>query len=387
MDNKGLNEKWYTFDVESVFQRLQSGRSGLKSEDVKNRLLTFGFNELPEKKRISPLGIFLSQFKNYLVLILIGAAIISAFTGEETNAFVILFIILFISVLGFVQEYRAERAMEALKKMVAFEARVLRDGAAKKIPIKEPVPGDIIYIEAGDRIPADARLVEAINLETLESSLTGESHPVSKSTEALREDTPVAEWKNMVFMGTVAARGNGIAAVAGTGKNTQIGSIAQMIQIEEEDPPLKIKFAKLAKQLAKIVLLACLIIFIAGKLCGQDILGMLVIASALAVAGIPKGGVKIQPLKDEHLAELLKIGMLCNNSFIEHDGEWRIIGDPTEGALLVAAKKANISESHPRVTELPFDSDRKLMSTLHTTPRGITAFILLELSGSSERAL
>src|SRR3989304_5066318 len=117
MNIPGMNEKWYAFDVEEVFQRLQSGRSGLKSDDVKNRLLTFGFNELPERKRISPVGIFLSQFKNYLILILIGAAIISAFTGEETNAYVILFIILFISVLGFVQEFRAERAMEALKKM------------------------------------------------------------------------------------------------------------------------------------------------------------------------------------------------------------------------------------------------------------------------------
>ncbi len=453
MNNPGLNEKWYTFDIETVFQRLQSGRSGLKSNDVKNRLSTFGFNELPEKKKIFPLGIFLSQFKNYLVLILVGASIISAFTGETTNAYVILFIIIFISVLGFVQEYRAERAMEALKKMVAFEARVLRDYAMKKIPIKELVPGDIIYIEAGDRIPADARLVEASNLETMESSLTGESHPVSKNTDVLSIDTPIAEQKNLVFMGTVATRGNGIAIVVGTGKNTQIGSIAQMMQIEEEDPPLKIKFAKLAAQLAKIVLLASLIIFVAGTLRGQDILGMLVIAAALAVAGIPEAlpfivtatlaigtqrmakryaiirklpavetlgcatvicsdktgtitrgemtvrkiftdaiievtgsgynpegefrrdGVKIQSLQDAHLSELLKTGMLCNNSFLESEGGWRIIGDPTEGALLVAAKKANISEYYPRITELPFDSERKLMSTLHTTPRGIIAFI------------
>src|SRR3972149_5288919 len=218
MNIPGKNEKWYAFEIETVLKRLKSERSGLKSDNVKNRLLTYGFNELPEKKRISPVGIFLSQFKNYLILILIGAAIISAFTGETTNATVILFIILFISVLGFVQEYKAERAMEALKKMVAFEARVLRDGAAKKIPIKELVPGDIIYIEAGDRIPADARLVEAINLETVESSLTGESHPVSKSTHALSMDTPVAEQNNMVFMGMVASRGNGIAVVVGTGK-------------------------------------------------------------------------------------------------------------------------------------------------------------------------
>ncbi len=384
---------------------------------------------------------------------LVGASIISAFTGETTNAYVILFIILFISVLGFIQEYRAERAMEALKKMVAFEARVLRDYAMKKIPIKELVPGDIIYIEAGDRIPADARLVEAINLETVESSLTGESHPVSKSTDELSDDISVAEQKNMVFMGTVATRGNGIAVVVGTGKNTQIGSIAQMMQIEEEDPPLKIKFAKLATQLAKIVLLACLIIFIAGTLRGQDILGMLVIASALAVAGIPEalpfivtatlaigtqrmakrhaiirklpsvetlgcatvicsdktgtitrgemtvrkiftnaiievtgsgyvpdgtfycGSKKIDPAQDVHLNELLKIGILCNNSYLEHDGGWHVIGDPTEGALLVVAKKAKINETYPRITELPFDSERKLMSTLHTTPHGIIAFI------------
>ncbi|MCZ7373039.1 MAG: HAD-IC family P-type ATPase [Candidatus Methanoperedens sp.] len=288
MSDPGSNEKWYTYSIEMIFQHLRSGYHGLMSDDVNKRLSESGFNELPEKKRISPIRIFLSQFKNYLILILIGAAIISAFTGETINAYVILFIILFISVLGFIQEYRAERAMEALKKMVAYEARVLRDKKVKKIPTRELVPGDIIQIEAGDRIPADARLVEAINLETNESSLTGESHTVSKSTGTLSEDTPVAEQKNLLFMGTVAVRGNGIAVVVGTGKNTHIGSIAQMIQIEEEDPPLKIKFANLATQLARVVLFACLIIFIAGTLRGQDIPGMLVIAAALAVAGIPE---------------------------------------------------------------------------------------------------
>lgn len=451
--NKELSEKWHAIDKEKVLQLLHSSIPGLSSGEVKNRHSAYGFNELPEKKRISPVEIFLSQFKNYLVLILIGAAIISAFTGETANVYVILFIILFISILGFVQEYKAERTMEALKKMVALEARVLRDGAVKKIPIRELVPGDIILIEAGDRIPADARLIEAINLETVESSLTGESHPVSKSTDVLGDETPIAEQKNMVFMGTFATRGNGIAVVTGTGNNTQIGSIAQMIQIKEEEPPLKIKFAGLAKQLATIVLVACVIILIAGTLRGQDILQMLVIAAAIAVAGIPealpfivtatlaigtqrmakrhaiirklpavetlgcatvicsdktgtitrgemtvrkmftdtiievtgsgyipegdflKGGLKIEPLQDAHLTELLKIGMLCNNSFLESDGGWRIIGDPTEGALLVAAKKANISVQYQRITELPFESERKLMTTLHTTPQGVKAFV------------
>jgi Ca2+-transporting ATPase len=453
MDDPGSSEKWYTCNVETVFQRLNSGRPGLTSEEAKNRLSEYDYNELPEKKRISPVGIFISQFRNYLILVLIGAAIISGFTGETTNAYVILFIILFISVLGFIQEYRAERAMEALKKMVAYEARVLRDGKVKKIATRELVPGDIIHIEAGDRIPADARIVEAIYFETTESSLTGESHPVSKSTDALSKDTPAAEQKNMLFMGTTAVRGNGIAVIVGTGKNTHIGSIAQMIQIENEDPPLKIKFANLATQLARIVLFACLIIFIAGTLRGQDIPGMLVIAAALAVAGIPealpfivtatlamgtqrmakhnaiirrlpavetlgcatvicsdktgtitrgemtvrqlftdliievtgsgyipegefiKNGATIQPLQDAHLVELLKIGMMCNNSYLENDSGWRIIGDPTEGALLVAAKKGGLDESYPRITELPFDSERRLMSTLHTTPRGIIAFV------------
>jgi Ca2+-transporting ATPase len=453
MSDPGSNEKWYIYDLDMVFQRFGSGRHGLMSDDVKNRLSSSGYNELPEKKRISPLGIFFSQFKNYLILVLIGAAIISAFTGETTNAYVILFIILFISILGFIQEYRAERAMEALKKMVAYEARVLRDGKVKKMATRELVPGDIIHIEAGDRIPADARIVEAINLETTESSLTGESHPVSKGSGALSGDTPVAEQKNMLFMGTTAVRGNGIAVVVGTGKNTQIGNIAKMIQIEEEDAPLKIKFANLATQLARIVLLACLIIFITGTLRGHEMFDMLVIAAALAVAGIPEAlpfivtatlamgtqrmakrnaiirklpavetlgcatvictdktgtitrgemtvrrlytnsiievtgsgyipegefirdGAVIQPSQDAHLAELLKIGIMCNNSFLEQDGGWRIIGDPTEGALLVAGKKAGIDEGFQRITELPFDSERRLMSTLHKTPRGIMALV------------
>jgi Ca2+-transporting ATPase len=453
MDDPGSSEKWYTCNIETVFQRLNSGKNGLTSGEAKTRLSEYDHNELPETKRISPVEIFISQFRNYLILVLIGAAIISGFSGETMNAYLILFIILFISVLGFIQEYRAERAMEALKKMVAYEARVLRDGKVKKMATRELVPGDIIHIEAGDRIPADARIVEARNLETTESSLTGESHPVSKSTDALSKDTPAAEQKNMLFMGTTAVRGNGIAVIVGTGKNTVIGSIAQMIQIENEDPPLKIKFANLATQLARIVLFACLIIFIAGTLRGQDIPGMLIIAAALAVAGIPealpfivtatlamgtqrmakhnaiirrlpavetlgcatvicsdktgtitrgemtvrklftdsiievtgsgyipegefnKKGMTIQPLQDLHLVELLKIGMMCNNSYLENDSGWRIIGDPTEGALLVAGKKAKLNETHPRISELPFDSERKLMSTLHTTPQGITAFI------------
>lgn len=450
--NIGL-EKWYAVDKEKVLEILHTGRQGLSSEEAKNRIATYGFNELPEKEGISPVAIFLSQFKNYLVLILFGAAIISAFTGETTSAYVILFIILFISVLGFVQEYRAERAMEALKKMVAYEARVLRGGKVKKVPKKEVAPGDIILIEAGDRIPADARLVEAIALETVESALTGESHPVSKSTEMLGEDTHVAEQKNMVFMGTIATRGNCIAVVVGTGINTQIGSIAEMIQVKEEEPPLKIKFADLAKQLAAIVLLASFIIFLVGSLRGKDVIEMLVTAAAIAVAGIPealpfivtatlaigttrmakrnaiirklpavetlgsatvictdktgtitkgemtvrkiytgatievtgsgyvpegeflKNNERIAPLEDAHLAELLRVGMLCNNSYLEHDDGWRIIGDPTEGALLVAAKKAGTSENYPRITELPFDSERRLMTTLHTTPKGIAAYI------------
>ncbi len=454
MDNKGLNKKWHALSIENVFGILKSGRPGLSSTEAKNRLSAYGLNELPEKKKISPIGILLSQFKNYLVLILIGAAVISSFTGETTNAYVILGIILFISVLGFVQEYKAERAMEALKKMVSPESRVVRDGTIRKIPVRELVPGDIILIEAGDRIPADARLVEAINLETVESSLTGESHPVSKSAEALHENIPVAERKNMVFMGTIATRGNGIAIVTGTGMNTQIGGIAQMIQAKEEEPPLKIKFNELAKQLARIVLLASFIIFIVGSLRGQDILQMLIVAAALAVAGIPealpfivtatlalgtqrmakrhaiirrlpavetlgsatvicsdktgtitrgemtvrkiftdtiievtgsgyipegefyRNSVKIDPAADAHLNEVLRIGMLCNNSHLENNEGWRIIGDPTEGALLVAAKKADIkNEQYRRVTELPFDSERKLMSTMHMTPRGLVWLI------------
>ncbi len=453
MDKPGSREKWYAYGIEEVFRRLQTGRAGLKPEEVKNRLSIYGYNELPEKKKVSPVRIFLSQFKDYLVLILIGAALISAFIREKINAYVILIIILFISLLGFVQEYRAERAMEALKEMVAVEARVLRNSTVKKIPKNELVPGDIILLEAGDMIPADARLVEAINLETIESALTGESHPVSKSTEVLSETVGIAEQKNMVFMGTIVTRGNGITVVVCTGINTQMGSIAQMIQIEEEEPPLKIKFAKLAGQLAKIVLAASLIVLFVGAMRGQDIFGMLIVAAALAVAGIPealpfivtatlasgtqrmarrnaiirklpavetlgcatvicsdktgtitrgemtvrklytdaiievtgsgyvpdgvffRNGTKIDPAQDMHLKELMKIGLMCNNSYLERDGGWRIIGDPTEGALLVAAKKANINERYPRITELPFDSTRKLMSTLHAAHDGIRAFI------------
>ncbi|HLB72299.1 MAG TPA: HAD-IC family P-type ATPase [Candidatus Methanoperedens sp.] len=453
MNKQEQGKKWHALEVNKIFELLHSGRSGLWSEEVRNRFSAYGYNELPEKKKTSSIELFLSQFKNYLILILFAAAAISAFTGETTNAYVILLIILFISFLGFIQEYKAEKAMEALKKMVALEARVLRDGVKKEIQIRELVPGDIILIEAGDRIPADARLIEAINLETVESALTGESHPVSKKTDVLGEDISITDQKNMIFMGTFVTRGNGMAVVVGTGLNTQIGSIAEMIQIKEVEPPLKIKFADLARQLAKIVLLACLIIFLAGLLRGQDIFQMLVVAAAISVAGIPealpfivtatlalgtqrmakrnaitrklpavetlgsatvicsdKTGTitrgemtvkkiytdavieitgsgyvpegefyrereKIDTSRDAHLVELLKIGTMCNNSYLENNGGWRIIGDPTEGALLVAAKKAGIDERYKRITELPFDSERKIMSTLHATPEGIKAFV------------
>lgn len=453
MNDKGTKENWHAIDTDAVLAKLNSSRRGLSLQEARKRISVYGKNELPEKQKESPVTIFLSQFKNYLVLILIFAAIISGLTGEVTNAYVILVIILFISILGFIQEYRAERAMDSLMRMVAFEARVLRDNTVIKIQIKELVPGDIVYVQAGDRIPADARLLETIDFETVESSLTGESHPVTKSKHVIGDETPVAEQRNMVFMGTVATRGNSIAVVVGTGINTQIGSIARMIQISKEEPPLKKKFEKLAGQLALIVVAACVVIFAVGTFRGKDVLEMLIVAAALAVAGIPealpfivtatlaigtqrmakrqaiirrlpavetlgtatiicsdktgtltrgemtvtkiytstfievtgsgyvpegeflKEGMNIKPFPDAHLRELLKIGKLCNNSYLSSENGWHIVGDPTEGALLVAAKKGNIHEDFQRITELSFDSERKLMSTLHMTPQGITAFI------------
>jgi len=453
--------RYYTLDADEVLSSLQTGPAGLSEEDAKRRLERFGPNELREEKRVTPLSLFLDQFKGILVIILIISALISGFILREfVDTAVILAIVLMNATLGFYQEYRAEKAVEALKRMVAPMARVLREGRGRMVPSKELVPGDIILLEAGDKVPADARLLEALTLKVDEASLTGESTPVTKDTgdlAALAEEIPLADRRNMIFMGTHLAFGRGKAVVTETGMRTEFGKIAGMVQeVEAEESPLKKRVERLGRQLGLISLLLSLWIFVVGILVHKtSVAEMFLTTISLAVSAIPEGlpavitvtltlGVgrmarqraivrklasvetlgcttvicsdktgtltknemtvsklyangeiievsgsgyepkgqflrndaPFDPRDDKNVELLLEIGALCNNASLRKEGErWTMIGDPTEGALVTSAAKAGLwqeklAEEHPRVSEVPFDSTRKRMSTIHTSPEG-----------------
>jgi len=447
----------HTMDIEEVLKTLKTDLKGLSEEEAKKRLEQYGFNELVTAKKISPLKIFLEQFKDVLVIILLIATVVSMLIGEILDATVIVAIVFACVILGFTQEYRAEKALEALKKLAAPTATVLRNGRIMEIPAKEVVPGDIILIEAGDRIPADARLIEAIDLRVDEAVLTGESVPVPKSTEPLPEaKIPVADRRNMVFMGTHTTYGRGKAVVTATGMNTEFGKIASMLQyVEEEKTPLQERLEHVGKWLGILCLVVCFAVAALGIFRGLPPLEMFIWGVSLAVAAVPEAlpavvtislavGVqrmvkrnaivrklyavetlgcvnvicsdktgtitknemtvreiyvddkiikvtgsgfdikgefyaennKINPKNMSDLSLVLRIGALCNNAQLETKSEETVfVGDPTEVALLVSAVKAGmdleeLNKKYPRVGELPFDSVRKRMTTIHITPEG-----------------
>jgi len=219
---------WHSMTFEEALTALGSSPNGLDPEKAAKILAEQGPNLLASPSKPSPVKIFLSQFREYLILVLIFAALVSVLAGELTNAYVILGIVLLVAVIGFLQEYRAERAMEALREMVAPEADVLRDGRMVSLPARDLVPGDVIFLEAGDKVPADGLLLEETQLEAVEASLTGESMPVAKDPAPLPEETPLADRKNMVFMGTIISYGNCKAVVVATGPQTELGRISGM---------------------------------------------------------------------------------------------------------------------------------------------------------------
>lgn len=442
--------KWHSVSTREVLSGLKSGEEGLSADDAASRLNEYGPNQLQSPSKPSAVRIFLGKFKDYMVLVLVFAALISYIAGESTNAYVILGIVVLVAIIGFFQEYKAERAMEALREMVAPEADVLRDGKMSTIPASELVPGDLIYLEAGDRVPADGRILEETALEVIEASLTGESLPVKKGGDLLPEDVALAERKNMVFMGTIVSYGNCRAIVTATGLATELGKISGMIRHSPAPPPLKIKLEQLAKRQAILVFAISIVVFILDASRGSPLMDSLITAIALAVAGVPEAlpfivtlalafgtqamarknaiirrlpavetlgsttvictdktgtlttgemtlreiqthrkvdvegsgyspfgsflekGEKIDP-PSEDLAGLLQIGALCNNADIEQaNGGWRIVGDPTEGAMIVAAKKAGmldrLRKSSNRIVEFPFDSDRRRMTVVDDIP-------------------
>jgi len=456
---------WHSMTVEEIQTTLNVGDQGLDEEEAKIRLEKFGLNELVEAKKVTPLEMFISQFKDIMVIILLFAVGISLIVAQRrgespVEAVVISIIVIFNAVFGFVQEYRSEQALEALKKLAAHKATVIREGEVQDIYARELVPGDLVILEMGDYIPADIRVSESINLQVDEAILTGESVPVWKRTlECLIPNIPIAEQENMAFLGTMVTFGRGQGIVVEIGMRTEFGKIAGMMQeAEKKETPLQRKLQAFGKQMAGVILILATLVFLAELYRATSytfelVVDMLIVAIALAVAAIPEGlpavvtialalgvqrmvkrqsimrrlpavetlgsttvicsdktgtitknemtvrkiyvngneqeltgsgyeqtgtflvdGNAIDPKSDEGLIRLLEIGALCNNSsYVEEDQT--IVGDPTEGALLIAAEKGDISqeellERYPIVTELSFDSARKRMTTIHQTPQG-----------------
>ncbi|MDO8634732.1 MAG: HAD-IC family P-type ATPase, partial [Dehalococcoidia bacterium] len=282
-------QNWHALETAKVLQVLGSGVTGLSQGEAMRRLAEFGTNELVKGKRISPWAIFLGQFKSFLIIILLIAVALTAVLGEVVDATVIGVIILFACGFGFIQEYRAERAMEALKKMAAPMASVVRGGKEERIQATELVTGDIILLRTGDRVPADARLVEAMNLKADEASLTGESMPVEKVVEPLAERIAVGDKRNMVYTGTAIVYGRGRAIVTGTGMDTEFGKIAKMLQeVKTERTPLQLNLDRMGKWIAIGALALTFILAGLGILRGHEILEMFIWGVSLAVAAVPE---------------------------------------------------------------------------------------------------
>lgn len=455
---------WHTQTTDEAFAQLGSQPGGLSNAEAASRSEQYGPNELQAAHRISPWEILLEQFKNVLILILLGATVISLFLGHGIESIVIAVIVLFAVVLGFVQEYRAERAIDALRKMAAPTATVLRDGAEVKIAARDLVPGDVIILHTGDRIPADSRLLESVNLQIEEAALTGESVPVEKHIRALEdEDLSVGDRKNMVYAGTAVTYGRGRALVVATGMETEFGKIAQLLQtVETGKTPLQHNLDKVGTMLARAAFVVVAIIVALGLLRGQPFIEMLIFGIALAVAVVPEalpavvtislaigvqkmvkrnalirrlpavetlgstsvicsdktgtltkdemtvrrifaggqlfkvsgagycpegefsvnGGTAVPPTKALNL--MLTAATLASDTRLVRgengsSNEWDIKGDPTEGALVVAAAKAGLQKESldakaPRENEIPFTSETKRMTTLHRVNGGLTAY-------------
>ncbi|HDI42638.1 MAG TPA: hypothetical protein ENF62_02535, partial [Candidatus Bathyarchaeota archaeon] len=293
MREMGEMTAWHAMSTDEVLKALKTSPEGLSEEEARRRLEEYGPNKLIEKGGVSALEILLNQFKDLFVIMLLIAIVISVIIGETTDAITIGAIVVLNAIVGFVQEYRSEKAIEAMKKLTAPEARVIRDGKIKIIPAENVVPGDILVLEAGDRIAADARLLESVSLQTNEAVLTGESTPIEKFVDPLPEDTRVGDRRNMVFMATHTVFGRGKAVVVATGMNTEFGKIAGAVQeIEEEETPLQRKLGAFAKKLGMFIVGLCIVIFILEMIretSTEWIIEAFMTAVALAVSAVPEG--------------------------------------------------------------------------------------------------
>ncbi|HHX42961.1 MAG TPA: ATPase, partial [Chloroflexi bacterium] len=282
---------WHAMDRAQVYDALRTSPEGLSPEEIAQRLEQYGRNELEERGLRSPLAVLLAQFTEIMVLVLIVAAIVSFLIGETTDAIIIMVIVILNAILGFVQEYRAERAIAALRELAVPTVRVRRSGQVREIEATQLVPGDIIVLEAGNRVPADAWVSDAVNLRVEEAALTGESVAVDKTSATIEgEDIPLGDRRNMLFMGTAVAYGRGMGIVTGTGMRTELGKIADLLQeVAEEKTPLQRRMAELGKWLAVGALFLVIIVFGIGLWQGGEVEEMFLVAVSLAVAAVPEG--------------------------------------------------------------------------------------------------
>jgi P-type Ca2+ transporter type 2C len=463
-----LSNPWHGEEAE-VMRALGATPEGLGRNEVQERLKKYGYNELAAKKRTSAASMFVEEFKDPFIILLIVATTLSAFLGEVADAAIIGAIVVLVALMGFVQAYRADRAIEAMRRMTAPKSHVIRGGKETVIHAREIVPGDILVLESGDLVAADARLLEAIELKTSEAVLTGESAPVEKALGTLDGAATVSERSNMVFTATHVVYGRGRAVVTSTGMDTEFGKIAEIVQsAHEEVAPLQRKLDAFAKEIAKVVVVVVGVIFalevfevvaqghfvtsrftdallssvslaisavpeglpamvtvalalgakefarrnaIVRKLSSAESLGAVTVICSDKTGTITRGEMTVRQLYvdgrrvgvtgagyaprgeleldgDARLEEdaklLLRIGALCNNAHLhraENEDAWEILGDPTEAALRVSAAKGgldmdDLEAKYPRVREMPFTSERKLMTTVHRTPRnGIIACV------------
>jgi len=465
-----MKEPWH-LSVDDLARSLQTHPSeGLTSQEVQTRLQQYGPNQLRGTPGRSPLSIFLSQFKSFIVWVLVGAAVVSGFMAavsgsreEWVDSLAIVAIVILNAVLGFLQEYRAEKSLAALKKLSSPQCKVVRDGARTVVPSEDLTPGDVVELEAGDHVPADSRMVWVTsNFGSQEASLTGESTPVLKQVAALdREEVPLADRVNMVYMGTSVVSGRGRAVVVRTGMATELGKIAGMIQeIEQDETPLQRKLEQFGKWLVYLCGVLVTLVFVLEMLRGGRLKDTFLTAVSLAVAAIPEGlpavvtialalGVQrmvkrnalirklpsvetlgcatvicsdktgtltrnemtvqavyaedrvfqvtgigygpqgqflldskpAKPGDHSSLLEVLRCGVLCNGAQLtQADGLYKVVGDPTEGALLTAAAKADLykedlEKASPFVEEIPFDSERKMMTVIRRDAGHLKAFV------------
>lgn len=459
-------KNWWLQSKEDITRSFNTdSHQGLSESEAQKRLQEFGYNQLIEQPKVSALHLLLSQFSSVIVWVLIVAAIVAGVLGEWVDTLAIIMITILNALLGFFQEYRAERSLAALRKMVTPSSKVIRDGKLQTLPSKRIVPGDLVLIEAGDRIPADGRFIQSLGLSTQEAALTGESMPIHKTADPLEAYVlSVGDKKNMGFLGTVAVSGKGFMIITETGIQTELGKIASLLQQgSEEQTPLQKRLQELGLRLVWICLGIVSLVFGLGYLKGTPLIENLLISISLAVAAIPEGlpaivtialsigvhkmakrnalvrrlpsvetlgcttvictdktgtltqnemavrsifinnsfvdvtGTGYTPegnfeinhiqINPNHIPELLmalKIGVLCNSAELHqshnHLKIWNITGDPTEGALLSVAGKANLfkqdlEKENPLLSEIPFDSDRKRMSMARQTHKGPVLFI------------